>query len=51
MFLIGIDVYNYARPGEQHGGPHHVGHQEDQEVCRLKVLIATDMPESIPKSK
>ena len=40
-----------GRPGEQHGGPHHVGHQEDKEVCRLNVLIATDMPESLPKSK
>ena len=40
-----------GRPGERHGGPHHVGHQEDKEVRRLKVLIATDKPESIPKSK
>ena len=40
-----------GRPGEQHGGPHHVGHQEDKEVRRLKVLIAIDKPESIPKSK
>ena len=40
-----------GRPGEQHGGPHHVGHQEDKEVRRLNVLIATDMPESLPKSK
>ena len=40
-----------GRPGERHGGPHHVGHQEDKEVRRLKVLIAIDKPESIPKSK
>ena len=40
-----------GHPGERHGGPHHVGHQEDKEVRRLKVLIATDKPESIPKSK
>ena len=35
-----------GRPGERHGGPHHVGNQEDKEVCRLKVLIAINKLES-----